>query len=152
MGWRLSNSSGNCRNDRIFERPRSCSVTQWRKSEEHDVLLFAESRRSVSGRYGWASTWATASGESCVQGLADLTFVAISFCTIEMAKSSFQRVSGGAHCCGWIGNQGAEAECGEMAGSVVERYFLSPKIRRFGHGDKSVVSRILRQAGYWERS
>ena len=39
---RLSNSCGNCRNDWIFERPRPYSVTQWRKSQKHDVLLLAE--------------------------------------------------------------------------------------------------------------
>src|ERR1700733_9232853 len=40
--WRLSNSCGNCGNDWIFERPRSYSVTQWRKSQKHNALLPAE--------------------------------------------------------------------------------------------------------------
>src|SRR5579864_9171842 len=40
--WRLSNSCGNCRNDWIFEGPRFYSVAQWRKSQEHDVVLLAE--------------------------------------------------------------------------------------------------------------
>src|SRR4029077_14679835 len=40
--WRLFNSCGNCRNNRIFNRPWSYSVTQWRKRQKRDVLLFAE--------------------------------------------------------------------------------------------------------------
>src|SRR5580658_10735502 len=41
--WRrLSNSCGDCRNDRIFEQPRPHSVTQWRESQKQNALFFAE--------------------------------------------------------------------------------------------------------------
>ena len=39
---RLANSRSDCRNDWIFERPRPYAMTQWRKSQKHNVLLFAE--------------------------------------------------------------------------------------------------------------
>jgi hypothetical protein len=81
-------------------------------------------------------------GKSCLQGLADLALVPISFRTIEVSKSSFQRVSGRSYCYGRIGNQGAKPEYGHMAGSVIERHSRSPKIRRFDHDDTSVVSRV----------
>jgi hypothetical protein len=34
---------------------------------------------------------------------------------------------------GWVGNQGAKAECGHMAGSVVEGNSRHPQIRRLNH-------------------
>jgi hypothetical protein len=40
--WCLANSCGNCRNDWIFERPWTYSVSQWRESQKHDVVLLAE--------------------------------------------------------------------------------------------------------------
>ena len=39
---RLSNSCGDCRNDRIFEQPRLHPMTQWRESQKHNALLLAE--------------------------------------------------------------------------------------------------------------
>jgi Galactose oxidase, central domain len=39
---RLSNSCGDCRNDRIFEQPRPHSVAQWRESQKHNAIFFAE--------------------------------------------------------------------------------------------------------------
>jgi hypothetical protein len=44
---RLSNPCGNCQNDRVFERPRPYSVTQWREGAtarrpKHKVLILAE--------------------------------------------------------------------------------------------------------------
>ena len=63
------------------------------------------------------------SGKSCLQRLAYLALVPVSFRTIEVSKSSFQRVSGRTYRHGCIGNQGAKPECGHMAGSVVERHF-----------------------------
>jgi hypothetical protein len=85
------------------------------------------------------------SGKSCPQRLAHLTLVPVSFRTIEVSKSSFQRVSGSTYRRGRIGNQGAKPECGHIAGSVVERYSLSPKVRRFEHDDTSAVSRVKQQ-------
>jgi hypothetical protein len=51
-------------------------------------------------------------GKSCLQGLADLALVPVSFRTIEVSKSSFQRVSGRSYCYGRIGNQGANPSTG----------------------------------------
>jgi hypothetical protein len=59
LRWRLSNSCGNCRNDWIFKWPWPHSVTQWRESQKMPFSL-QNSRSSVSGRYGCASTWTTA--------------------------------------------------------------------------------------------
>jgi hypothetical protein len=75
------------------------------------------------------------SRKSCLQGLAHLSLVPVSFRTVEMPKSSFQRVCGSTYRHGCIGDQGAESECGHMAGSVVERYFRNPKIARFDHDE-----------------
>jgi hypothetical protein len=82
------------------------------------------------------------SDKSCLQRLAHLTLVPVSFRTIEVSKSSFQRVFGSTYRRGCIGNQGAKSEHGHMAGSIVERYSLSPKIRRFDHDDTSALSRV----------
>ena len=64
----------------------------------------------------------TPSGKSCLQRLAYLALIPVSLRTIEVSKSGVQRVSGRSYGHGWVGNQGAEAECGHMAASVVERY------------------------------
>src|ERR1700761_2358203 len=74
------------------------------------------------------------SGKSGLQGLTYLTVVAVSLRTIEVSKSCFQRISGRTFRHGWIWNQGAKAECGDMAGSVVERDSRGPKIRGSDHG------------------
>jgi hypothetical protein len=50
-----------------------------------------------------------------------------------MSKSGVQRVSGRSSRQGSVGNQSAKAEGGDVAGSVVERHFRHPKIRRFRH-------------------
>src|SRR5580704_7875849 len=57
-------------------------------------------------------------GEPCLQSFAHLTLVPISFCTIKVSKSCFQCVPGTTYRRGCIGNQGAKAEYGYMAGSV----------------------------------
>src|SRR5215831_6283496 len=87
------------------------------------------------------------SGESSLQCLAHLTLVPVSFRTIEVSKSSFQRISGSTYRRGCIGNQSAKSEYGYMPGSVAERQSFSSKIRRFDHQDTSVYSRILQPAG-----
>ena len=71
--------------------------------------------------------------ESGLQPLAHLTLVPVSFRTIEVSKSSVQRVSGSGYRRGRIGNQGAKAKYGYMAGSMGERHCCSPKIRRFDY-------------------
>jgi hypothetical protein len=76
------------------------------------------------------------SGKSCLQGLAYLALVAVSFRTVEVAKSGFQRVGGSTYRRGCIGDQGAKSEYGHMAGSVVERHLCSPKIGRFDHEER----------------
>jgi hypothetical protein len=43
-------------------------------------------------------------GESCLQCAANLALVAVSFRAIEVAESSFEGVSGGGYCHGWVGN------------------------------------------------
>jgi hypothetical protein len=83
-----------------------------------------------------------ASGKSCPQRLAHFTLVSVSFRTIEVPKSSCQRVSGSTYRRGGIRNQGAKPKYRHMAGSVVERHSLSPKVRRFDHDDTSAVSRV----------
>jgi hypothetical protein len=50
------------------------------------------------------------SGKSRLQGLAHLTLVAVSLRTIEVAKSSFERVLSSSYCRGCIGDQGAKSE------------------------------------------
>jgi hypothetical protein len=72
-------------------------------------------------------------GKPCLQGFAHRTLISISFRTIEVSKTGFQRVSGSTYCGGCIGNQRAKAEYGHMAGSVVERQSFRPKIRRVDH-------------------
>jgi hypothetical protein len=44
------------------------------------------------------------SGKSCLQRLAYLAFVPVSFRTIEVSKSGFQRISGSTYRLGSIGN------------------------------------------------
>src|SRR5271170_7747414 len=78
-------------------------------------------------------------GKSCLQGLAHLALVPVSFRTIEVSKSGFQRASGSTYRRGRIGNQGAEPEHGHMTGPVVERHSRHPKIRRFDHDDTSAL-------------
>src|SRR5271155_2487370 len=78
------------------------------------------------------------SGKSCLQRLSHLTLVPVSFRTIEVSKSNFQRVSGRTYRRGCIGNQGAKPEHRHMAHSVVERNSRSPKIRRFEHDETSL--------------
>jgi hypothetical protein len=75
------------------------------------------------------------SSEPSLQGLAHLTLISVSFRTIEVSKSSFQRVSGRGYRRGCVGNQGAKAEYGYMAGAVAERYSFRSKIRRIDHED-----------------
>src|ERR1700760_4358752 len=79
----------------------------------------------------------SSSCNSRLQRLAYLPLVAVSLRAIEVSKSGFQRISGGTYRHGCIWNQGAKPECGDTAGSVVERYSRIPKIRRFDHGDGS---------------
>jgi hypothetical protein len=70
-----------------------------------------------------------ARGKSCVQRFAHLTLIPVSFRTIEVSKSSFQRVSSGAYRRVCARNQSAKAEYRHVAGSVVERDSFSSKIR-----------------------
>ena len=73
------------------------------------------------------------SGKSCLQRLAYLALVPVSFRAIEVSKSGFQCVSGRSYRHGCVGNEGAKAECGHVAGSVVERNSRQPKISTFNH-------------------
>jgi hypothetical protein len=61
------------------------------------------------------------SGKSCLQCLAYLALVPVSLCAVKVSKSGFQCVSGRSYCYGFIGNQGAKAECGHLADSVIQR-------------------------------
>jgi hypothetical protein len=78
-----------------------------------------------------------AGGKSCLQGLAHLTLVLVSFRTIKVSKASFQSGPGSTYRHGWIGNEGAKPECGHLAGSVVERHSRRLKIRSFDHDETS---------------
>src|SRR5215469_1686444 len=73
------------------------------------------------------------SGKSCLQRRAYLPLVPVSFRAIEVSKSGLQRVSGRGYRHGCIGNQGAEAQCRDLTGSVVERNSRHPKIIRLNH-------------------
>jgi hypothetical protein len=86
------------------------------------------------------------SGKSGLQRLAHLTLVLVSFRTIKVSKSRHQRVLGCTFRHDRIGNQGAKAEYGHLAGSVVQRNSGRPKIRRFDHDDASAASRLQHYA------
>src|SRR6202167_5041837 len=58
------------------------------------------------------------SGKSCLQGLAYLTLVPVSFRTVDVSKSGFQCVSGSIYRRGCIEDQGAKSKYGHMPGSV----------------------------------
>ena len=60
------------------------------------------------------------SGKPCLQRLAYLALVAVTFRAIEVAKSGFQRGCGRSYGYGWIRNQGAETERGHATGTVVQ--------------------------------
>src|ERR1700735_535469 len=59
-------------------------------------------------------------GSSRLQRLAYFALVPVSFRAIEVSKSGFQRVFSRSYREGCVGNQGAEAERGNLADSVVE--------------------------------
>jgi hypothetical protein len=82
------------------------------------------------------------SGQSCLQRLADFTFVPISFRTIEVPKSGVQRVSGSTDGPGCIGNQGAKPKHGHMAGAVTEGKSHGPKVRRLDHDVRWVKTSV----------
>jgi hypothetical protein len=88
------------------------------------------------------------SGKACPQRLAHFTLVPVSFRTVEVSKSSFQRVSRSTYRCGWIRNQGAKPEYRHMAGSVAERQSRIPKSRRFRHDHTSVLP-VGRPSDHW---
>jgi hypothetical protein len=75
------------------------------------------------------------SGKSSLQSFAHLTLIPISLRTIEVSKSSFQRVSGCTYRRGCIRNQGTKAEYRHMAGFMPERHCFRPKIKRVDHDD-----------------
>jgi hypothetical protein len=75
-------------------------------------------------------------GKSCLQGLAHLALVPVSFRTVDVSKSGFQCVSGSIYRRGCIEDQGAKSKYGHMPGSVVERHFPYPKIGGFDHGER----------------
>ncbi len=68
-----------------------------------------------------------------LQRISYLAFIPVSLGTIEVSKTGFQRVSGCSDGYGWVRNQGAEAEGGHLARTMVERNFRQPKIGRFNH-------------------
>jgi len=73
-------------------------------------------------------------GKSCLQRLAYLALVPVSLSAVEVSKSGVHCASGRSFRHGGVGNKGAKAECGHVAGSVVEWHCRHPKIRRFQHG------------------
>jgi hypothetical protein len=91
-------------------------------------------------------------GKACLQGLAHLILVAVSLGAIEVSKAGFECASGGAYCHGGIGNQGAEAEHGYLAGSVRERQSLRPQIRRFDHDESSAEGGVQQEGPKMRRS
>ena len=70
---------------------------------------------------------------------ADFEFVAIALGAIEVAKSGGERVSGGGARQGWVGNQSAKAERGQLAAAVVQRNFRQAQIGRVSHRYTSKV-------------
>ena len=82
------------------------------------------------------------SGKSCLQRLANLALIPISFRAIEVSKSRVQRVSSRSDRQGRVGNQRAKAKCRHTPGSVAEWNSRHPQIRRFSHGYTSNLFRV----------
>src|SRR5215469_16653385 len=70
----------------------------------------------------------TYGGESFPQRPAYLALIPVSFRAIKVLKSGFQRVSSRRYRHGWVGNEGAKAECGHMGGSPAEWNSRHPQI------------------------
>src|SRR5207245_5193722 len=64
----------------------------------------------------------SSSGKSRLQGLAYFALVPVSFRTVKVSKSGFQRVSGGTDRRGCVGNQSAKPKHRHLAGPVVQRH------------------------------
>jgi hypothetical protein len=73
------------------------------------------------------------SGKSCLQRVAHLALVPVSFRAIEVSKSGVQRISGRGSRQGSVGNEGAKAEGWYLARTIIERHSRQPKIRSFNH-------------------
>jgi hypothetical protein len=78
-----------------------------------------------------------------LQRLAYLALVPVSFRAIEVSKSGFQSPPGRSDGHGWVGNQGAKAECGHLAASVIQRHSRPLKVRRFSHVHTSALFCVL---------
>jgi hypothetical protein len=74
------------------------------------------------------------SSESCLQRAAYFALVPVALGAIEVSKSGLQRISGRSYGHGWVRNQRAEAERGDLAGSVAEWNSRHPQINRPNHG------------------
>ena len=57
-------------------------------------------------------------------------------------ETGFQSTSGRSDRHGWVGNQGAKAECGYLAASVIQRHSRHSKIRGFSHQQTSEQSKV----------
>jgi hypothetical protein len=88
------------------------------------------------------------SSKSCLQRLAYLALVPVPLSTIEVSESSFQCVPRCSYRHGGVGNQGAKAECGHMATSIVERHSRHTKIRSFNQGNTSALLCVLHHRGF----
>src|SRR6185436_2957468 len=71
--------------------------------------------------------------EHLVHRFADLFFSPVTFRGVELAKSCFQRGLARVFGCDGVGNQRAEAERGDRAGSVVEGQLRIAKVVGFYH-------------------
>jgi hypothetical protein len=101
------------------------------------MLKFSLARAAVLGVVSNAVPRCTAQASSTCAGV---------FATraIEVPKSSFQSSSCRPYRHGCIGNEGAKAECGQLAASVAQGYSRHPKIRKFNHNTprRCFVSRV----------
>src|SRR6202034_3942828 len=80
-------------------------------------------------------------GKACLQRIAYFALVPVSFRTIEVPKSGIQSIPGRSDRHGWVRDQSAEAECGYLVSSVLERHSRQPKIRGLSHGTPRFILR-----------
>jgi hypothetical protein len=76
--------------------------------------------------------------------VADRLFIAVAFRTIEVTEPHFQRGLGRLPGREWIGNQRAEPEGRDLAGSVGEGYLRIAKGVEDGHGFAPQVTGLSR--------
>ncbi len=75
----------------------------------------------------------TGCGEAFAEGLADFALIAVAFGAVEVTEASAEGIAGGGDRFGVVGDEGAEAEGGELAGTVGEGEFDEADVAGIGH-------------------